>query len=264
MCGRYSLSSPAQLVQEVFDAELDATVEAAASAGMAPRPARASLVPRWNIAPTQEAPVVRRRDDGGGRRLDLLRWGLAASREERGSGHINARGETAATLAAFRDGFRARRCLVPADGFYEWRRAGRERQPFHIRFADRRLFAMAGLWSPWAGTVARHPPGVDAWDAAENESAIPGSFTIVTCPPSGLIAPLHDRMPVILPPAAWEAWLRPAATAAELAALFVPWADGGMEMIAVDPWVNHADHEGERCVRELSAADAAPRQLGLF
>src|SRR5205085_5599186 len=129
---------PAQLVQEVFDLEAAAATAPSASSAAVP----SALLPRWNIAPTQEAAVVRR-GERGERRLDLLRWGLVPPRAATPAGHINARGETVASLAAFRDSFRARRCLVPADGFYEWQHVAGRAQPYHIRFRDRRLFAMA-------------------------------------------------------------------------------------------------------------------------
>jgi len=136
---------------------------------------------------------------------------------------------------------------VPADGFYEWQRDGGRRQPFHIRFRDRRLFALAGLWSPWN-------------EGGRDE---PGSFTILTCPPSALVEPLHDRMPVILPPAAWESWVSPASDLDRVQELLTTWQGDDMERIAVDPWVNKADHEGERCVHEIDLA-RVPRQLSLL
>ncbi len=257
MCGRYSVSTPAQLVEDAFAAERAAALD------------EELLRPRWNVAPTQEAPVVLASGNGK-RRLDLLRWGLLAEGTERGGGHldrgreprasvdvgaqasdrgrllINARAETVASLPAFRDAFRARRCLVPADGFYEWKREGRDRQPFHIRFADRRLFAFAGLWNPRQGDAEGH-----------------GSFTILTCPPSPVVAPLHDRMPVILPPEAWSAWLAADTDADALAALLVPLGAPALETVPVDAWVNRADHEGERCVRPVDLAKI-PRQLSLL
>jgi putative SOS response-associated peptidase YedK len=229
MCGRFSLSSSAQLVRETFDVEEPV-----------------DLVPRWNVAPSQDAPVVRL-DPAGGRRLDLLRWGLVAERAEApAGGPINARSETAATLAVFRDAFRRRRCLVPADGFYEWLKLEGARHPFHIRRRDRRPFALAGLWGRWK------KPGVAAVE----------SFTILTCPPAALVAPLHDRMPVILPPSAWEEWLAPAGDPGRLAELLVPWPGDELEAVPVSPFVNHADHEGEECVRPV--APPARRQLSLL
>ncbi len=221
MCGRYSVARPDEL-GETFELEES--------------PPAVPLVPRWNVAPTQEAPVVRR-TAAGRRRLDLLRWGLIAPRATSpAGGPINARSETVETLPAFRDAFRARRCLVPADGFYEWLRLEGRRHPFHIRRRDRRTFAFAGLWS--------------------------GSFTILTCPPNDVVRPLHDRMPVILPAAAWELWLAPAAEPAELQALLVPWATDELEAVPVSTAVNRAGHEGADCVREVPPPVA--KQLSLL
>ena len=234
MCGRYSLSTTAELVEEVFGAE-----------------APEELAPRWNIAPSEPAPVVRPAS-GGGRRVDLLRWGLVPETEPRrgaapgGGLLINARGETAATLPAFRDSFRARRCLVPADGFYEWGPGPHGRAPHHIRFRDRRLFALAGLWSR---REVRGAPAVE-------------TFAVLTCPPSDLVRPLHDRMPVILPPGAWEEWLT-GEDAAALASLLVPWEGPDMEAVAVGTYVNRAGNEGPECLAPPAPPRPSP-QRSLF
>lgn len=228
MCGRYSLSSNAELVRETFDVDESA-----------------ELPPRWNVAPTQEAPVVRR-STSGARRLHLLRWGLIArGATSAAAAQINARSETVETLPAFRDAFRERRCLVPADGFFEWLRLEGQRHPFHIRRRDRLPFAFAGLWGRWQ---PKHDLPVE-------------SFTILTCPPSDLVRPLHDRMPVILPSAAWEAWLSPA-EATELRELLVPWAGDELEAVPVSSAVNRADSEGSECIREVPRPVA--KQLSLL
>lgn len=230
MCGRYSLSSAAQLVRETFVVE-ESTVE---------------VEPRWNIAPTQDAPVVRLGPTGR-RRLDLLRWGLIPEKADSpGAGPINARSETASTTAAFRDAFRARRCLIPANGFYEWLKLEGSRHPFHIRAPHGLPMAFAGLWGRWK---APGRPGVE-------------SFAILTCPPIDLIRPLHDRMPVILPPETWDAWLDPRSVKPELQALLVPWHGDELESVPVSPFVNRTEHEGPECVREVSPP--APRQLSLL
>lgn len=256
MCGRYSLSSTAELVRETFGVEESAEVRA--------------IEPRWNVAPTQEAPVVRY-TAAGARRLHLLRWGLIARGatktfdgqiDQRGepkasadvvervtvSGHSrhNARSETVETLPAFRDAFRERRCLVPVDGFYEWLKLEGQRHPFHIRRRDRRPFAFAGLWGRWQ---PKHELPIE-------------SFTILTCPPSDLVRPLHDRMPVILPAAAWDVWLSPDASPDDLRALFVPWIGDELEAVPVSSAVNRADNEGAECVREVPRPVA--KQLSLL
>jgi len=233
MCGRYSVSSSAELVRETFDvdADVDDSVE---------------LEPRWNVAPSQEAPVVRL-GESGERRLALLRWGLLAESSAKPSGgQINARSETVETLPTFRSAFAERRCLVPADGFYEWLRLEGQRHPFHIRRKDRGLLAFAGLWSHWQ---------------RRGEAPVE-SYAIITCPPSELVRPLHDRMPVVLPREAWAEWLAPAAEPADLRALLVPWIGDELEAVPVSPWVNHADHEGEECVRPVAVPTA--RQLSLL
>ena len=234
MCGRYSLSTTADLVDEVFGVDVPD-----------------DFAPRWNIAPSEPAPVVRSASEGG-RRVDLLRWGFPPAatppRARAGAGalRINARGETAATLPAFRDSFRGRRCLVPADGFYEWAAGRNGRQAHHVRFRDRRLFALAGLWE----------------EHREGGGPTVESFTILTCPPAELVRPLHDRMPVILPPEAWEEWLR-SDQAERLVTLLAPWEGPGLEMVPVGPYVNRAGNEGPECLA-APPPPMPPTQRSLF
>jgi putative SOS response-associated peptidase YedK len=228
MCGRYSLSSSAELVREVFALELTP-----------------DLVPRWNIAPTQEAPVVRR-EDGGARRLAMLRWGLLDERAAApNSGQMNGRSETVDSLAIFRDSFRRRRCLVPADGFYEWKALEGTRHPFHIRRHDRAPLAFAGVWGRW-----------------QRGRDVVESFTILTTTPNDLVRPLHDRMPVILPRSSWELWLLPHTEVEDLRTLLVPSEGAELEAVPVSPYVNRADHEGAECLRVVPAPVA--RQLSLL
>lgn len=222
MCGRYTLSSPPDLVGELVG--LDET----------PR-----LRPRYNIAPTQLVPAVRQ-DPGGGRRLDELRWGLIphwAKEASIGNRMINARVETAASKPAFRQAFRRRRCLLPADGFYEWKPRRGAKQPYLVRHREGRPFAFAALWERWAD-----PQGGDV-----------ESCTILTTDASETLAQIHERMPVILPPAAYEAWLDPGlddvATLERLVAR--PDAD---ELVfhPVSRWVNSPANEGPRCVEPIA------------
>jgi len=178
MCGRYILTITGEVLARAFD--LHETPE---------------LSPRYNIAPTQDAPVIR--EIGGVRRLELLRWGLVPSwaRDPSiGQRLINARSETAASKPSFRSAIRRRRCLVPSDGFYEWQKTPAAKQPWLIRMRDGGPFAMAGLWETWRP---------EAGEALE-------TFTILTTKPNQVVAPLHGRMPVILPPGSWERWLDPA------------------------------------------------------
>ena len=164
-----------------------------------------NLRPRYNVAPSQDVAVVRAAEEG--RRLSMLRWGLIpAWAKDPAIGHklINARSETAAEKPSFRSAFRHRRCLIPADGFYEWQRRGGTRQPWLFGLRDGAPFAFAGLWERWTvpegaaltGSLAERSPG----DAVE-------TCTILTTAANETVAPVHGRMPVILPPDAWGAWL---------------------------------------------------------
>jgi putative SOS response-associated peptidase YedK len=219
MCGRYTLSTPGDLLAAAFALEETPNV-----------------LPRYNIAPTQEAPVVRL-DEGRRRRVDLLKWGLVphwATDPSIGSRMINARAETAASKPAFRESFRRWRCLVPADGFYEWRREGDRKQPYLLRLPDGSPFAFAGLWSRWQ----------------REEHPVLESFTLLTCEPSDSVKSFHDSMPVILAPDACRRWLDPSAGADDLQGLLVPFREA-LQAIPVSTWVNSPSHEGPRCVEPL-------------
>ena len=153
--------------------------------------------PRWNVAPTQPVPVIRRDSKGPTLRASLLRWGLIpswASDPTIGARTINARSETAAGKPSFREPLRKQRCLIPADGFYEWRRSGKQKQPFCFEVGDGGLFAFAGLWDNWRG-----PDG-----------QVLETCTILTTTPNELLANVHDRMPVILAADEYDRWLDPA------------------------------------------------------
>lgn len=171
MCGRFTLATPAEALVELL--------------GLGETPV---LHPRYNIAPGQPVAVVGRRGPEHPPRLSLLHWGFE---RESGGLLINARCETAHRLPAFREALRARRCLVPADGFYEWERLQGHKQAFHIRRADGRPFAFAGLWQP--------RPGRDPAAAC----------VLLTTTPNDLVRPIHDRMPVVLTSRACRAWLDP-------------------------------------------------------
>lgn len=185
MCGRYSLKTEHELVaQHFFLRDL------------------AAFMKRYNIGPTQSGLIVRRRGASGPRRADMLRWGLIPSWTKDGASGpllINARAETAGTKPTFRDALRRRRCLVAADGFYEWSRQGTVKQPYYFTTHHGGLFAMAGVWDRWI------PP-----DGGE-EAAIE-SFTILTTSANELLAPHHDRMPVILDEEFYDDWLDPMLT----------------------------------------------------
>ena len=152
-----------------------------------------NAAPNYNAAPTDTLPVVRL-DRDGRRSLDLLRWGLIAwwAKDAKiGARCINTMAETVATKPAFRDAFnRGQRCIVPVDGFYEWQKRAGGKQPYAVVGADGKPLALAGLWERWK------EPGNPV-----------STFTIITGPPNALVAPIHNRLPVILPPSAWRAWL---------------------------------------------------------
>jgi putative SOS response-associated peptidase YedK len=256
VCGRFTLASPAETIAETFEL---------ADPGEIPE-----LAPRYNIAPTEPVAAVRvaRGGDGrpGRRVLELRRWGLVPHFAEKMAGPplFNARAETVARRPAFRDAFRRHRCLIPADGFYEWRAVSGRRQPFHLRREDRRPFALAGLYARW------HPPADDArgdGDTGREPREVEplDSCTIVTTEANALLAPIHDRMPVILPREAWEAWLDPdARDLAALEALLRPADPDGWVSYPVDPAMNRARHDEPSNVEPLfDEADArAPATPG--
>jgi putative SOS response-associated peptidase YedK len=180
MCGRYTQQRPASELAEIFAAE----------------PLAEELGPRYNVAPTDESYVVVQRDDR--RAITAYRWGLIphwATDRKAGSRMFNARAETITASPAFRDAFHRKRCLVPVDSFYEWKREGSIRQPYRVVREDGRPLVLAGLWAGW-----RDPA---------TETVI-RTFTIVTSQPNTQVAELHDRMPVVIPEDAWARWLDPA------------------------------------------------------
>jgi len=205
--------------------------------------------PRFNIAPTQAAPVVRMNPREGEPRRELaaLRWGLIPSWAKDpaiGSRLINARAETVAEKPAYRAAFRRRRCLVPADGFYEWQRRGGKKQPYFIHMRDDGAFAFAGLWESWQGPDHSHIE----------------SFTVLTTEPNDVVRPIHNRMPVILDESDYGLWLDPAVEEPRvLAPLLKPYQADSMECYAVGLEVNNPRHEDASCVEPIGR-----RALDLF
>jgi len=229
MCGRMLLTTPVSELQKVFGF-----------------PEAPNLAPRWNIAPTQDIAAVRLED--GGRHLALLRWGLVphwAADPSVGSRMINARAETLAEKPAFRTAFRQRRCLIPIDGFYEWKAldGGKRKQPYAIRRGDRAPMALAGLWESWAG-----PKGQPLPQPLQTAS-------IVTTTANAVLAGLHDRMPVIVAETDWERWLDPGAPLPAVQDLLRPAPDGDLEAFPVSPRVNSVRNDDESCI---VAFDAPP------
>ena len=198
-------------------------------------PPTAELLPTYNLAPTDEAAVVVERGDR--RAIRAYRWGLIpswAKDEKIASKLFNARAETLATSGAFRESFRRRRCIVPADAFYEWQRQGGARQPFLIRRADGAPLALAGLWSGW-----HHP---------ETEQVI-RTFTIVTTTANRTLSAVHDRMPVMLAREHWARWLDPTLQdAGELTALLEPAADNELVLYPVRALVNNVRNNGPELI----------------
>jgi putative SOS response-associated peptidase YedK len=220
MCGRFSLKvKPKELEADPFHV-VDVPDDLVAD--------------RYNIAPSQPVAVVRQ--DGGVRRLALLRWGLVPHWQkpaDKPKAFINARAESADTRPVFRDAFRRRRCLVPATGFYEWRAAapGQPKTPFVFRLPDGGVFAFAGLWDEWRG-----PDGEPLQ-----------TCTILTTDANEEVQPVHARMPVILPPDDFGQWLDPQAAPAAVKPLLRPYP-GAMKSYAVGRWVNNPKHDDPRCL----------------
>lgn len=227
MCGRYTLTSPDELVQEFGLGELPF-----------------ALAPRYNIAPTQEAPVVL--SNGGRAQIELFRWGLVPgwAPDTRGAARlINARAETVDDKPSFRDAFARRRCLVCADGFYEWRRDGKRRVPYYMYRADGRPIALAGIWEQFV----------------DGEGRPYFSFATLTTAANELMSPIHDRMPVIIAPGDYQRWLDPQPRSRQaLDDLLRPAPEAGYLVRQVSERVNSVANDGPACLR------AGPDQQSLF
>ncbi len=226
MCGRFTLRTPASVIAQQF---------------------RLPLVPdleqRFNIAPSQPVAIVRDLADNP-RQLVYCQWGLIPSwsKDASGSRHpINARCETVASSPMFRAAFRRRRCLIPTDGFYEWKPTGGKKQPFYIHRPDDRPFAFAGIWERWG-------------DDGELETC-----AVLTTAANELMRPIHDRMPVIVSPRDYDLWLDPAVEdAGPLEKLFEPYPAGELEAYAVSTDVNKPTYDRPDCIQPIE------RQQDLF
>jgi putative SOS response-associated peptidase YedK len=228
MCGRFTQQRPASELAEIFAAE----------------PLADELGARYNVAPTDDAFVVVQRGDR--RAVTAYRWGLVPhwSDDPKGAARmINARAETITTSPAFRDAFERRRCIVPVDSFYEWKREGTVRQPYRIVRADDRPLALAGLWAGW------HDPTTEE---------VRRTFTIVTTTPSEAIADLHDRMPVVLRDGSWERWLGDGGVTdpSELLAMLQPSDDIELRVYPVNRYVNDVRRDGPELIEALLAPPA--------
>ena len=228
MCGRYTLTSTDglveefRLIQEPFD-----------------------FAPRYNIAPTQRVPVIHNRASDQPA-VEIMRWGLIpiwAKDPAIGSRMINARGETVDKKPAFRKALRERRCIVPADGFYEWKRQGKSKLPFLIQRPSRKFLAFAGLW--------------ERWKAPDGDWLL--SFSIITTEANDAMRPLHDRMPVILDPADYGRWLEPGElTRDALDTLLSPSPNDWLAMRQVSQLVGSVRNDSPACIAPV------PEQRSLF
>lgn len=233
MCGRFVSASPPDEIAAWFDASLaDEQL----------------LGPSYNVAPTDDVYAVTAAD--GTRRLETYHWGLVprwADSPSVGSRMINARAESVATKGAFRPALDERRCIVPADGFYEWKAvAGRsKKQPMYIRAVDGHPLAFAGLWETWR-------------DRANPTAGTLHSCTVITTAANELMAPIHDRMPVILPADAWSTWLAEGTDLDELLALLVPIAPEALRVHPVSADVGNVRNNDAHLIDEIDEDDPAP------
>jgi putative SOS response-associated peptidase YedK len=223
MCGRFTLNQSATALAHIFDV-----------------PQVPDLAAGYNIAPTQMVATVLHNLDSNKREFQQLRWGLIPSwAKDSGIGAklINARAETVAEKPSFRSAFKRRRCLVLADGFYEWQRQQGKKQPFYFRLQDGQPFAFAGLW--------------ESWRSPANEEIT--SCTILTTTANELLQPIHDRMPVILKPQDYDLWLDPQVeTPQPLQQLLCPYPAPAMTAYAVSTLVNNSRHNSSECIMPIS------------
>jgi putative SOS response-associated peptidase YedK len=235
MCGRYRLSRRKQVVEEYFGAVTE----------------EYEWTPRYNVAPNQSILTIRQDSREPVRTLSTLRWGLIPSWAKDTSvafKTINARSETVATTASFREPFKSQRCLIPADGFYEWKRNGKMKQPYCFEVNDGELFAFAGLWDRWR----------------DLQGNVTESCTILTTTPNSLLVDIHDRMPVILNPADYDLWLDPGfKDAGSLSEMLKPFDAALMKRYPVSTRVNNVLNDDPDCARPLDR-EPSPVQSLLF
>lgn len=223
MCGRFALVTEKNILEMLF--ELDSRIDI-------------DFNPRYNIAPTQQAPVVRLSAPVGKREVVLLKWGLVpfwAKDQAIGNRLINARAETAREKPAFRDAYKKRRLLVPASGFYEWKNEADGKQPYFINAKNGDLISFGGLWESW-----------------QQGSGQPlETFTILTTEPNPLIAKLHNRMPVIIPPQSFGVWLDPLTAEDHLQQLMKPYPGDQLTYYPVSRLVNKPSNDLPELIKPL-------------
>lgn len=226
MCGRFALiSDTEQLVAEF---------------GIAPESVAAmpESVPRYNVAPTQPVAAIRLADGSKQRELTFFRWGLIPSWSKDpkiGSRMINARSETVAEKPSFRAAFKRRRCIIPADGFYEWQKVDGGKQPIFIHGVDKRPFALAGLWEMWS----------------DPEGSMLQTCTILTTRPNDMMAPIHNRMPVILEKEDYDMWLDPGDNPQQALHLLRPYPAEKMAAYPVSTFVNSPRNDAPACIEPI-------------
>jgi len=229
MCGRFTLRTPAAILKDYF--------------GLSDLP---GFPPRYNIAPSQLVGAVRATDNG--RRWVELRWGLVpnwAKEPSIGNRMINARAETVATKHAFREAFEQRRCAIPADGFYEWQKLdGGRKQPYYLSRTDGKPFAFAGLWERWRDRTS---------------GVVIESCAVITTTPNELLAPIHDRMPVMLDREAAAEWIREDAVAGALDVLLQPFPADLMHALPVSSHVNRPTNDDPACIAPAARSEGPQR-----
>lgn len=220
MCGRFTLRTSPQRLLEGFGVSFP------------------EFPPRYNIAPTQLVLAIRATQEGTGRQAAALRWGLVPSWAKDlkiGANAVNARAETVAEKPMFRAAIKKRRCLVLADGYYEWQANGKAKQPYHFRYVDQRPFAFAGLWESWRG--------------ADGNDIPLETCTIITTAARGIAATLHERMPVIIPPSDYDLWIAPhPLDAVKLENLLHPPLQDEVIPVPVSKLVNSVKNQGPECL----------------
>ena len=222
MCGRFARATELEAILRLLRLDTSELTE---------------LHPRYNVAPSQAVAAVREED--GRRALVMLKWGLVpswAKDVQIGYSLINARSETLVEKPSFRSAFKSRRCLIPATSFYEWQKTGtKHKQPFSIGMKDGSVFAFAGLWERWK-------------DQDDVEAPLIQSCTILTTDANAVVRPVHDRMPVIVAPANFAAWLDPQTAAANLHQMLRAYAAEEMTAVPVGKYVNNTRNEGPQCL----------------
>lgn len=226
MCGRFTLGIQGNMLADWFDIHDE----------------RVEVIPRYNIAPTQEVPVVR--SDGNRNTFTLMRWGLVPFFSKDGKSKypmINARAETVETNNAYKGPFKSKRCLIPVDGFYEWKKLdAKTKQPMRILLKSEEPFAFAGIWEWWRPK-----------ETPEAEDIL--SCSIITTVANSLIEPIHDRMPVILPPDLYSDWMNPTnQDIGELKEYLLPYDSGLMKAYPVSTLVNSVKNQGAELIGEVA------------